>query len=170
VPVSQFLTVGTPDANGQNANSVGSLRMDVIVGNPSTPADEADIALKLSLSDVRNASNLSDYTGQVQAATELRITDKANAPPPDPTATTLSATVQDLTLRFTATCAATADTTVGGTCSVTTTAKAVMPGIVREGKRAIYKLGEVDVFDGGSDGDVGTAGNTLFAWQGLFVP
>lgn len=170
IPVSDFLTVGTPDANGAVANSIGSLRMDVIVGDPATPADEADIALKLSLTDVRKQSDLSDYPGELKGVTDLRITDKANAPLGDPSSPTLPATTQDVTLNLTATCAATGSTTVGGTCSVNTTAKAVMPGLVREGKRAIYKVGEIDVFDGGADGIANTAGNTLFAWRGLFVP
>ena len=39
------------------------------------------------------------------------------------------------------------------------------------GNRAIWELGEIDVFDGGPDGQAATtSGNTLFAQQGLFVP
>ena len=45
-----------------------------------------------------------------------------------------------------------------------------MPGAVVEGKRAIWQIGQVQVYDGGSDGLVSTAPNTLFATQGLFVP
>jgi hypothetical protein len=47
---------------------------------------------------------------------------------------------------------------------------AVIPGAVPEGKRSIWQLGRTEVYDGGSDGLAGTAGNTLFATQGLFVP
>ena len=39
--------------------------MDVRAGNPATPADEADVRLVLGLSDVRNAGDLSDYTGEL---------------------------------------------------------------------------------------------------------
>ena len=40
-----------------------------------------------------------------------------------------------------------------------------------EGKRAIWQLGQVQVFDGGPDGTAATpSGNTLFAVQGVFVP
>jgi hypothetical protein len=39
-----------------------------------------------------------------------------------------------------------------------------------EGKRAVREAGQVRVFDGGPDGLAGTAGNSLFAVQGLFVP
>jgi len=59
---------------------------------------------------------------------------------------------------------------VGSTCSVTTTADSVIPGSVVEAKRAVWQVDGVQVFDGGSDGVASTAGNTLFASQGLFVP
>jgi hypothetical protein len=36
--------------------------------------------------------------------------------------------------------------------------------------RTIWQLGQMQVFDGGPDGETGTAPNTLFAVQGLFVP
>src|SRR5207245_8050483 len=42
VQQSNFLTVGTPDANGAAAKSIGSVRLDVMPGDPSTTADEAD--------------------------------------------------------------------------------------------------------------------------------
>jgi hypothetical protein len=42
---------------------------------------------------------------------------------------------------------------------------------VQEGKRTVWGLGQVQVFDGGADGDADTAGdNTLFAVQGLYAP
>jgi hypothetical protein len=42
---------------------------------------------------------------------------------------------------------------------------------VQAGKRTIWQIGQVEMLDGGSDGDVDTAGgNTMFARQGLFVP
>ena len=60
----------------------------------------------------------------------------------------------------------------GASCSVTTTADAVTGGnVAKEGKRAVWELGQVKVFDGGGDGDADTTGdNTLFAVQGLFAP
>ena len=68
-------------------------------------------------------------------------------------------------------CAATpADATIGSTCSVSTTFDAVTPGSVPEGKRSIWELGQVQVFDGGPDGVASTPGNSLFAVQGVFVP
>ena len=59
----------------------------------------------------------------------------------------------------------------GATCSVATTADAVTSDLVREGQRGIWKVGQVQVFDGGADGDADTTGdNTLFAVQGTFLP
>ncbi len=54
-------------------------------------------------------------------------------------------------------CASTADTTVGSTCSITTTANTIAPGAAVEGKRAIWETGQVRVSDGGADGDPATA-------------
>ena len=78
--------------------------------------------------------------------------------------------MQDTTFAWTVPCTATPDTTVGSTCAVTTSADAVTPGVVKEGLRSLWQLGQVQVFDGGSDGVASTTPNTLFAVQGLFVP
>ena len=54
---------------------------------------------------------------------------------------------------------------------MTTGANAVVPGLVQGAKRAIWEMGQVQVLDGGPDGDVDTAtGNTVFARQGVLVP
>jgi hypothetical protein len=161
---SAQLTVGTPDANGAPAKSAGSARIKTLTGNPATPADEADVRISLSLVDVRRRSDLTDYSGQLELETSLRITDRNNGP-------SETATVQDVPYRVTVPCAATGDTTVGSTCSVTTTADAVTgAGTVVEGRRAIWRLGQVRVNDGGADGLAATTPNGLFAVQGVFVP
>ena len=49
---SSSLTVGSPDANGAGANSVGSIRIKVVVGAPGPP-DDSDVLLTGSVSDVR---------------------------------------------------------------------------------------------------------------------
>jgi hypothetical protein len=59
---------------------------------------------------------------------------------------------------------------VGGTCSADTTFDAIVPGAVRELKRAIWQLDQVTVDDGGADGDAQTGPNTQFAKQGVFIP
>src|SRR5207247_222900 len=102
--------------------------MDVVPGNANTTADEADLKYRVSLTDIRSKSDLSDYTGQVQVAPTVRITDRYNGP-------SEVGTASDLTLPVTVPCAATSDTTIGSTCSITTTQDAVQPNSVLENRR-----------------------------------
>jgi hypothetical protein len=140
------------------------VRYDVKVGSPSIPGDDADVKVAVSMTDVRK-SDLSDYAGEVQATTSVRITDRLNGDgAPEP------ATVQDMPLPATVPCSGTADNTIGSTCSIATSFDAITPGSVPEGQRSIWQLGQIEVFDGGPDGLVSTAGNTLFANQGVFAP
>jgi hypothetical protein len=60
--------------------------------------------------------------------------------------------------------------TVGASCTLGTSAEAVLPGSVREGKRAVWEFAQVKVMDGGADDVAATQDNSLFATQGLFVP
>ena len=103
-------------------------------GNPSTPADEADVGFELSATDVRCAGTStacpgglgSDYAGRVLVATTLRITDRDNdvgaGGGSDP------GTVTDVPLEVPAGCTPTAGTQSGATCALTTTVDAVLPG------------------------------------------
>jgi hypothetical protein len=174
VQASTYLTVGTPDNNGQTANSVGFVRFTADVGVPGPP-DDSDITYSFSLSDVRClagvstcvAGPLSDYSGQVELTGTIRLTDKFNATGSG--GGTDSATVTDLEFPVTVPCAPTAGA-AGATCVITTTANTVMPGTIRDGKRTVVALDQLEVMDGGSDGLVSTADNQLFAVQGIFVP
>ena len=161
---SALLTVGSPDANGKPAESVGATRLDVVVGDPATAADEADVRVAVSITDVRRTSGLTDYTGELQLSPLVRITDRNNGP-----SQTEPATTQDSLFPITVPCAATAGD-AGATCSLSTSFDAVSPGSVVEGKRAIWQLDALEVHDGGADGLAATAPNTLFARQGIFVP
>ena len=172
---SSSLTVGTPDANGAPANSTGSVKLTVC---PIAGCAGSDVRIVASMTDVRckagvstctgvNAQGGNDYTGQIQVRITHRITDKDNnAPSGGSTAATTIETPFDVTVP----CATTADTGIGGDCSVTTTANTLMAGAVKSGMRAIWEVNQMQVFDGGSDGVVSTNPNTLFAVQGVFVP
>ena len=103
-------------------------------------------------------SNLSDYSGDLEARLRIQITDSDNTPHPGGPGV---ATVQELTQSLPIPCAASADTTIGSTCQLDTTVEALVPGAVKEKRRAIWQLGAIRVHDG--------AGN-LFMTQGLFVP
>ena len=158
------LTVGTNDANGEAANSVGAVRFDVVVGNPATQQSEADVQMGVSMTDVRRKADLLDYAGQLQLNTALRITDRNNG-----TSETEAGTFET-TLALTVPCVATGSATTGGTCSLSSSFNAIVPGAVVERDRAIWQLGQVQVLDGGPDGVASTTPNTVFARQGIFVP
>ena len=163
------LTVGTPDANGQPAKAYGYVRLSTVVGNPGTSADEADVGIEVIDLDVREASGLADYTGELQVSLGLRITGRDGPTPagggPAPV------TQQDFEFSVSVPCAATADGTVGSTCSATTTADSVLPGAIVEQRRTIWALNRTRVLDGGADGDADTLGdNQVFQTQGIFIP
>ena len=175
---STKLTVGSPDANGAAANSVAFIKIKVLVGVPGPP-DDSDVLLTSQSSDVRciaagpacgaaNAAAGPDYVGEVQGDAQIRITDHFNAVAPG--GGTDPATVVDIPFPVNATCTSTGGTGVGSNCNVNTSANAVVPGAVKDGKRAIVEIGQVQVKDGGPDGVVSTEPNTVFAVQGIFIP
>jgi hypothetical protein len=74
-------------------------------------------------------------------------------------------------LELTVSCTGLANPLDGSTCAANTTADALVPGTVKEGRRSIWQMSRVEVDDGGADGDADApADNTLFMVQGLFVP
>lgn len=138
-----------------------------------TDADEADVELLASATDVRRAADGGDYTGQLLLRTMLRVTDRANG-----AAGTVSATVQDLRFDVPFGCLATAGT-AGGTCTLSTTADTLVPGFAREGKRTVIASQGLEMMDAGPDGSVsgsacpptcGTGDERVYLEQGLFAP
>ena len=161
---SPNVTVGTNDANGQPANSSGYVSYSVMPGVPATPEDEADMAFRFSLTDVRNRIGLADYAGELQVRGNLRITDLANGPAADQ-----PGTVQDLDVPVNALCTHTGSRGRGD-MRCRHHARRRHAGLggrgCARGLGAAARRG-----DGrGPDGDVDTAGNTVFARQGVFVP
>jgi hypothetical protein len=155
---SNTLTIGSADSNGKPTKSVSSVGFDTLVGIPSTTADEADVKITAQVIDVYTQAGLNDYAGERTVTTPLRITDKLNTPHPGGPG---AGTVSDIPYGFTIPCAATADTTIGGSCLLSTSADALAPGAVKEGKRSIWALGQVAVYD---------ANDAPFMKQGIFVP
>ena len=175
---STALTIGSPDANGAGANSVGFIKIAVKVGAPGLPED-SDVYLTANATDIRckagvaacgsaNAADGADYTGELEGTAQIRISDHFNAVAPG--GGTDAATVIDIPFPVITNCVATAATGIGGTCSVNTTANAVVPGAVKDTKRAVVEIGQVQVFDGGPDGVAASDPNTLFSVQGIFIP
>ena len=183
-PSSPNVNIGVPEGGGAAANMIGSVRLDVVVGLPGPP-DDSDVAIDASITDVRcdlrdinihpfpcgapNVAQQNDYIGALQASLSVELTDRWNATVPagggDRATSVVSA--HEVTIP----CQATASTSIGGHCSVSTTFNALAPGAVRDGKRAVWALGPVRVYDAGPDGTVGNGdGRELFATQGVIVP
>jgi predicted acyl esterase len=150
----------------------GSVRLDVMPGNPVTGTDEADVAIRLATADVRSTSGGPDYTGKVILRSLLRITDRNSVAG--------SATVQDMQFGIPVDCTATPSDPAGSTCSITTTADTLVPGFAREGSRAVVSAFSFNVLDAGADGDVGpssacpptcgTGDEAVYLRQGVFAP
>ena len=95
-------------------------------------------SLDLFTSDVFTKAPLDDYTGEVQASFSVQLTDKDNTP--HPAGAGPGTTVSSFPVAFAAPCVATADTLEGSTCQATTAMDTLMPGAVKEKKRAIWEL------------------------------
>src|SRR3954452_2532606 len=161
---SSSLTVGTPDANGARVNSVGRARFDTVMGAPGPPQD-SDIFTAVRFTDVRckagvdsavcngfNEVDGPEYWGQIQVTIISRITDPYNGP-----SLTEAATMVDIPFPVNTPCGNTTDFTVGGTCSVATTFNAIVPGAIKDTTRTTWEVGQIQVSDGGPDGNAITA-------------
>jgi hypothetical protein len=163
---ARFMTFGAAPA-GNAPKAQGQAHIAVRTG--ATPED-SDVQISARLTDVRRASDLADAPDAVALQVPVRITDRYNGPSHD-----MRATVQDVTMVAWMPCLPTSDTTVGATCSVNTTAEALVPyngGLsVHGGKRAVWQFGQITAWDGGDDGYVeSTDDNSVLAVQGVFVP
>ena len=166
---SLYATVGTADSNAQPTKSSGQVRLDAIVGDPATAADEADVKIDAHITDVRcrladyrcSGPALSDYTAALRGVFDLQITDRLNG-----YAGNREGTLTPMQVAFTMPCTPTPDTTVGASCDLTTTMDSLVPGSVPERKRAIWQLDNLTVEDGADPEEP----RTLFARPGLFVP
>jgi hypothetical protein len=178
---SPMLTVGTPDANGFTASSNSRIKYRVIAG-VAGPPDDSDLDLVIDVNDVRcrvtNAAcpggSGSDFAGKLLLRATVRITDKYNGSP-----IIDAATVQDWNLDVPVQCVATAPTSAGGSCALTTTLNSLIPGAVLDAKRAIYEIGTAEARDPGPNGtgygagcptSCGDGDESVFMRQGIFVP
>jgi hypothetical protein len=160
------------------------------------PGDQADVKVTFDLNGVRcvgapGQGNCpggagSAYSGKVQAAWAVRISDHLNQSVPNPPGpdcsdtVTCPATVVDFPLSIGAQCS-------GGACSYVTSFDATIPNLIREGSRSGMELKRTEIFDAGIDGDMaggappgpGTCppscaqegdGEDRFLHQGTYVP
>jgi hypothetical protein len=116
-----------------------------------------------------NTAGGADYTGELELRFTFQGTDKYNGP-----GNNEPATMTDQTFHMPEPCNQTADPSIGSQCGrLNFSMDAIVPGIVLnlEGKRAMWQIDGIRVYDGGADGDGDTTGdNVPFATQGLFVP
>jgi hypothetical protein len=173
VPTSSFVTVGTPDSNGAGANSTGYLRVRVKMTSPE------DVLLDSVITDVRcrpgtssnvcnsaNATDGPDYSGELQGNAMIRISDHYNGPNLNE-----AATVQDIPFPVNLKCENTADTSVGGHCTIPPPTVICPECGPKEGVRTVVEITQLQIFDGGPDGQIATNdGSTLFMNQGVFIP
>jgi hypothetical protein len=170
--MSPTLGSGTSDANGAPANLTGFMRLRVSVDDVALSASVTDVRCKAIITACAGSNFVSgpDYTGELRLQATVRATDKLNSPAPTPSGQG-AGTVQDAVFGPSIPCSPTADTNIGSACSISTTVNALIPGLVVAGARSNWEFGQVQVDDGGPDGDGDTAGdNTPFLAQGIFVP
>jgi hypothetical protein len=151
----------------------GYVLLRAALGDFSTPADEADLLIRTSATDVRNTSDGSDYTGQLLLSLEgTRITDRSSG------FGGVSATASDFTFSAPVDCAATAGA-AGSACFLNTTADALLPGTVKENKNTVLRIGNAHFSDAGADGmsggsscppTCGTGDEKVYLEQGVFTP
>ena len=154
----------------------GTATLSAVAGDPGTPASEANAALAVSLTDVRQGTVLgADYNplagADLMLNARLRVTDRGNCTPaPCASAFGAAATTDDLDLSVPIACSGTTDTAIGAACSVNTTVNSVLPGAIAEGRRTVMETFAVRIDDPGVDGILGNADDRLAAQQGIFLP
>jgi hypothetical protein len=216
-PPTQYtprLTAGDPVVNGSAANFRGNIKL-VVTTAPSNVQFPSGAPANNYVNDVRctpgyaagpgvgvcsavgsgnvliagGASPNPDYSGALNVAAYIRITDQANSGPAGGPYTQ-DATVQDLAFAVAADCSVTASTSIGSTCLPRWASANALCGCVATGKRSNIEVGvgnsaagaasslptgAIFSMDGGNDGVVpdlvaDTDSPAPFSRQGLFLP
>jgi Tol biopolymer transport system component len=147
----------------------GDAQITVLVGDPQTPADEADDIFTGGLTDVQDAGG-ADYDPSASGSdltllTRWRITDTFNG-----LAQTEGGTVVDFDFSVPFKCTATANPNVGSNCNIAATADTLTPGAIKEGDEQVVQVFRVRVSDAGADNTAGNSDDRLFLQQGVFNP
>ena len=166
---SSYLTVGTPDANGTAAASIGRAQLTALPGDVRMQTSVTDVRCRFAGPPGCDGGALSDYTGSLREMFSLQIEDQYNGGRAVESATSPAMPPYQMPYLLVIPCTATAGTP-GATCALDTTADALIPGSITQGKRMEWELGQVQLWDAGEDGNPNSDDNTLFEVQGLFVP
>jgi hypothetical protein len=152
------------------AQSTGSASVGAVPGNLTTAADEADVSVTATITDVRAGNPTgADYNPNpsgpdLTLAVKLRLTDLFNgSSQADP------ATATDFDLVVPVDCVNTAGSD-GATCSTNTSTDALTPGFVGENHRTMLQGFRLRVNDAGIDGIRGNSDDKLFEQEGFFAP
>jgi hypothetical protein len=159
-------SLGVAHLGGQ---STGVAALTANPGDPTTATDEADFSIDATITDVHAGSpNGPDYDPNAGAdmtlITRLRITDLASG-----TSGTDPATTTDTDFSAPVSCAPTAGQ-AGSNCSVHTSADALIPGTVGEGRQSVLQAFRVRVNDSGPNGVRADGDDRLFEQEGAFIP
>jgi hypothetical protein len=151
------------------------VRVAVVADDPATPADEADVSFSGSLTDIAGAGG-TDYNPNpgghdMTFRTRLRITDMANCAGSSCGGPyNKAATGTELDFPAPISCADTSDPAIGATCTLSTSADAVIAGAVKKGNGAVMQAFRVRIDDAGANGVPDDSDDRIFATQGIFVP
>jgi dipeptidyl aminopeptidase/acylaminoacyl peptidase len=148
---------------------VGSIQLTLVSGNPGTAHDDARVKFVTRITDLYHKSTLRGYNREVRMELRVRITDRNNTPHPGGPG---AATASDRTLGWTLPCFRPEGQPMApGQCAIAVWDDALAPGLIPEGKRTLWEIDQIRVFDGGADQDADTlADNRLLGVQGLFIP
>jgi Tol biopolymer transport system component len=150
--------------------AVGSVQLTVVPGNPFTIADEADVAISISSTDVRDRVSDDDYRTATRPhdltlTPQLRVSDTFNG-----SSLNTDATTKDVDFPIPVACGGTADQTIGATCNAATSTDAVLGGTIKEGRKMVLQTYRLWLRDAGADFRAGNADDKVFAQSGIYVP
>jgi hypothetical protein len=177
---SDYLTAGSPPANGLPAKFIGQAGYYACPVMPNCAGVQGNIQILFDATDVRcraalataspglctGGAALGTYSGEVSLQSSWRITDDNNDTVPASCGTSVAcktATMQDIPFPADAQC-------LDGHCNVSTTVNSIVPGSIPAGAKMNIQTGPFQLFDGGPDGISGTPDNSIFATKGVFVP
>jgi uncharacterized repeat protein (TIGR01451 family) len=149
----------------------GWLFLDVVPGDKNKPGNQANVSIRGDvMEDVQTPLGV-DYnpnpTGpDITLIIRLRLTDTLSGP-----SQSVPATATDLDFSVPIDCTTTPTLpSVGSNCGTATTANAVIPGAIQEGRYTVAQTFRVRLNDAGANGVPGDSDDRIFATQGVFVP
>jgi TolB protein len=151
------------------SNWTGFLALKIIAGNPANGFDDAKVKFTSKVYGLYRKDTGRGYNKEIRFEVQVQMTDRTNTPHPGGSG---AGTAQPITLAWTVPCfRETTDQFSQGICALSLKDDVLGPNLVPEGKRSIWEISQVRVYDGGADSDADTlADNRLLGTQGLFVP